>query len=202
MFCHRCGKTLPPDSKFCNGCGTGITSEQPNLASQTFSSVRVPLTTGKSTPLEISPQVEEKVIFQIRPSFYSVGTAYAIAALGCILATTVIGLLAFPLKTVFVFAALAFCFPIVRHIQRNRIVYTLTPSKIEIDSGILSKTVRNIPLRNVQDVTVSAKLFERMIGVGDVIIDSAAEAGKIRMRQIPDPRKQADLVLQQLHRWQ
>ena len=194
MFCHRCGKTLPPDSKFCNGCGTGITSEQPNLASQTFSSV--------SIPPEISPQSEEKVIFQIRPSFYSVGTAYAIAALGCILATAIIGLLAFPLKIVFVFAALAFCFPIVRHIQRNRIVYTLTPSKIEIDSGILSKTVRNIPLRNVQDVTVSAKLFERMIGIGDVIIDSAAEAGKIRMRQIPDPRKQADLVLQQLHRWQ
>ena len=194
MFCHRCGKTLPPDSKFCNGCGTGITSEQPNLASQTFSSV--------SIPLAISSQVEEKVIFQIRPSFYSVGTAYAIAAFGCILATAIIGLLAFPLKFVFVFAALAFCFPIVRHIQRNRIVYTLTPSKIEIDSGILSKTVRNIPLRNVQDVSVSAKLFERMIGIGDVIIDSAAEAGKIRMRQIPDPRKQADLVLQQLHRWQ
>lgn len=92
----------------------------------------------------------------------------------------------------------SFIFPLTRHIQRNRVVYTLTPSKIEIDFGIFSKTVRNIPLRSAQDVTVSAALLERMIGIGDVIIDSAAEAGKIQMRQIPDPRKHATLILQQV----
>jgi hypothetical protein len=40
-----------------------------------------------------------------------------------------------------------------------------------------------------------------MLGVGDVIIDSASEAGKITMRQISNPRKHADLILQQLHHW-
>jgi uncharacterized membrane protein YdbT with pleckstrin-like domain len=81
------------------------------------------------------------------------------------------------------------------------VVYTLTNAKIEIEYGLLSKTIRNIPLRNIQDVTASATLGERLIGVGDVIIDSAAEAGKIPMNNIRDPRKHADLILEQLHRW-
>jgi hypothetical protein len=34
-----------------------------------------------------------------------------------------------------------------------------------------------------------------------VIIDSASEAGRIPMSRIRDPRKYADLILNQLHRW-
>ena len=185
MFCNICGKDLSPESKFCNGCG----AEQKSLNSMPVS----PATNVSATP--------EKVIFQIRPSFYAVGVTYAGAALAAIILTGLIGWLGFTLLIALLFALVGFAYPVMKHIERNRIVYTLTPNKIEIDSGLISKTVRNIPLRNAQDVTVSATIFERMLGVGDVIIDSAAEAGKITMRQIPDPRKHADLILQQLHHW-
>ncbi len=184
MFCNSCGKELSTESKFCNGCG----AEQKSLSANPVS----------QPPDNAAP---EKVIFQIRPSFYSVGVSYAGAALAAIIITGLIGWLGFPLPIALIFALIAFIYPAMKHIERNRIVYTLTPNKIEIDSGLISKTVRNIPLRNAQDVTVSATIFERMLGVGDVIIDSAAEAGKITMRQIPDPRKHADLILQQLHHW-
>lgn len=172
MFCHRCGKSLPLESKFCNGCGIGIISNQ--------------------------PLKDEDIIFRIRPSFYSVGTIYLGAAIFSVAAIAVFGYFGLSIGTSLALSLVSFAFPLLRHFQRNRIVYTLTPSKIEIDFGIISKTVRNIPLRNTQDVTVSAGIFERIIGVGDVIIDSAAEAGKIQMRQVPDPRKYANLILQQL----
>lgn len=195
MFCHLCGKSLPPESKFCNGCGVGVVKDQSAPKMPTLSTVNIPFSNISSQPIQSD---NEGVIFRIRPSFYSVGTAYLGAAVFSVLAIAAFGFFGLPIGISLALSLVSFIFPAIRHIQRNRVVYTLTPSKIEIDFGIFSKTVRNIPLRNAQDVTVSAALIERVIGIGDVIIDSAAEAGKIQMRQIPNPRKHADLILQQL----
>lgn len=191
---------MSPESRFCNGCGAGVVADQPVTTTHIHSSVSIPLSPSSKPIIQPPPQDDEEVIFRIRPSFYAVGTTYIGAAIFSLLAIAVFGYFALPIGISLAMSLASFLFPLVRHIQRNRVVYTLTPSKIEIDYGIFSKTVRNIPLRNAQDVTVSATLFERMIGVGDVIVDSAAEAGKILMRQIPDPRKHADLILQQLQR--
>jgi uncharacterized membrane protein YdbT with pleckstrin-like domain len=146
--------------------------------------------------------VEEAVIFRLRPSFYAVGKAYGVAAIFSLLAIAIFGYFRLPLGISLGISLLSFIHPVVRHLRRNSTVYTLTPSKIEINFGLFAKTVRNIPLRNAQDVTVRATMFERLIKVGDVIIDSAAHAGKIQMRQVPDPRKHAELILQQLQQLQ
>ncbi len=198
MWCHRCGKALPPESKFCNSCGTSMVSEQVRTQPAYYSSISVPVSPDKAPLIADQEQDDERVIFRIRPSFYSVGKAYGGAAIFSILSIAIFGYFQLPIGISLGLSLISFIFPFVRHIQRNRMVYTLTPSKIEIDFGIFSKTVRNIPLRNAQDVTVSATMFERIIKVGDVIIDSAAQAGKIQMRQVPDPRKHAELILQQL----
>lgn len=198
MWCHRCGSALPLASKFCNACGANMTPERVITPPAQHSGIRVPFSTDKMDTELNQNQEDERVIFRIRPSFYSVGKAYTGAAIFAILAMAIFGYFRLPMGISLILSLLSFIFPFARHIQRNRVVYTLTPSKIEIDFGIFSKTVRNIPLRNAQDVTVSATLFERIIKVGDVIIDSAAQAGKIQMRQVPDPRKHADLILQQL----
>ena len=196
MFCHHCGKSLPLESKFCNGCGIGIVADRPITADASPSAVNIPVSSAPKQ--RDQAQDNEKIIFRIRPSFYSVGTTYAGAAVFSLVAIAAFGYFGLPIGISLALSLVSFIFPLTRHIQRNRVVYTLTPSKIEIDFGIFSKTVRNIPLRSAQDVTVSAALLERMIGIGDVIIDSAAEAGKIQMRQIPDPRKHATLILQQV----
>ncbi len=197
MYCNKCGKNLSAESKFCNFCGASLPTEKATTVMPRSASIHVPLAHEEKFPALQNNQ-EERVIFQIRPSFYNVGLAYAGAAIFALLAMAIFGFFKLSLGIAMLLALAAFIFPLFRHYQRNRIVYTLTPSKIEIDSGIFAKTVRNIPLRNAQDVTVSATLIERIIGVGDVIIDSASETGKIRMRQIPNPRKHADLILQQL----
>lgn len=187
---------MPLESKFCNSCGIGIVADRPITADASPSVVNIPVSSAPKQ--RDQAQDNEKIIFRIRPSFYSVGTTYAGAAVFSLLAIAAFGYFGLPIGISLVLSLVSFIFPLTRHIQRNRVVYTLTPSKIEIDFGIFSKTVRNIPLRSAQDVTVSAALLERMIGIGDVIIDSAAEAGKIQMRQIPDPRKHATLILQQV----
>jgi membrane protein YdbS with pleckstrin-like domain len=204
MFCHHCGKLLSLESKFCNSCGVGVVANPPKPMTTARPSISIPLSKPQNRSILNSLQDNnEEIIFRIRPSFYSVGTAYAGAAIFSVLAIAILGYFGLPIGISLLLSLISFVFPLVRHIQRNRVIYTLTPSKIEIDFGIFSKTVRNIPLRNAQDVTISAAVIERIIGIGNVIIDSAAEAGKIQMRQIPNPRKHADLILrqvQQIHR--
>ncbi|MGE0882381.1 MAG: PH domain-containing protein [Blastocatellales bacterium] len=150
---------------------------------------------------EDNEEEEEETIFVIYPAFYEVGILYFIAVVLSLLVTALIAYLQLPLWIAFSFVVLCFIRPLYRHILHNYTVYTLTTVKIEIRSGIFSKTSRNIPLRHVQDVTVSETFKERLIGIGDVVIDSAAVEGKILMSNIKDPRKYADLILNELQYW-
>jgi uncharacterized membrane protein YdbT with pleckstrin-like domain len=80
--------------------------------------------------------------------------------------------------------------------------YTLTDSKIEIDTGFISQTTRNLPLRNIQDVTVKTTVFQRLCGFGDLVIDNANETGgPTVLDNIPEPRRHMDMLLRELRRW-
>ena len=89
--------------------------------------------------------------------------------------------------------------PLYYHIRKKLVRYTLTDTTIEIDRGLISRTTQNIPLRRIQDVTVSSTMTQRMLGFGDVIIDNASEeGGKIVLDDIDSPKKYADLLLRQI----
>lgn len=145
---------------------------------------------------------DEQIIFRTRPSFHRVGFLYLVAAFLSLIAAAIIGYFGGPFLSVVISAAIFFLYPLCRHIERNHIVYTLTNAAIEIESGIFSRTVRNIPLRSVQDVTTRIPFIKRLLGLGDVLIDSAALTGKIPMRNVSRPREFASLILTQLHRWE
>jgi membrane protein YdbS with pleckstrin-like domain len=144
---------------------------------------------------------DEETIFSITPAFYEVGMKYFFAVIFSILTTA---LIAYYFKSYWTAAAVVFLFfvrPIYHHIQHNHTVYTLTTVKVEIESGVFSKNSRNIPLRHIQDVTVNQTLKERMLGIGNIEIDSATIEGTMPLRAIKDPRKYADLILNELQYW-
>jgi len=92
--------------------------------------------------------------------------------------------------------------PAYYHIRRNMIRYTLTDSKVEIDTGLVARRTRNIPLSKIQDVTVSASIPQRILGFGDLIVDNASELGGTTvLHNITNPRHYADLLLRELRRW-
>ena len=91
--------------------------------------------------------------------------------------------------------------PAFYHFRQKLLRYTLTDTTIEIDKGIVSRTTQNVPLRRVQDVTVSSTIMQRMFNFGDVLIDNASEeGGKIVLKNIDSPRKYADILLKQMRR--
>jgi len=148
-----------------------------------------------------SPEPDEMVIFQIHPSFFATGRAYLGAAILSLLLSGIIGLLDLSPQILAVLTAVIFAFPAFRHLRRNRTSYILTRDKLRVESGLFSRTVRHIPLRSMQDVTLNISILERLLGIGNVVVDSAAEAGKIQMQQIHHPRKYAEMIMQQMHRW-
>ena len=94
----------------------------------------------------------------------------------------------------------AFMNPVYNHILRRREVYTLTNYKLEMRFGFIAKNVRNIPLDKIQDVTVTAAVWQRLANLGDIVIDSAAETGKIHLDDIHHPERYANMILGELRR--
>jgi membrane protein YdbS with pleckstrin-like domain len=144
----------------------------------------------------------ERTIFTVRPTRTFVKLGYLVAVLGGI---ALVFLLALIPVSPFISIALGLALlliPAYFHIRRNMIRYTLTDSKIEMDTGLIARTTRNIPLSKIQDVTVSASVPQRILGFGDLIVDNASELGGTTvLHNINKPRYYADLLLRELRRW-
>lgn len=194
MYCNECGQTLPDGSRFCNKCGATINA---NKSSSDFTS---------GGPVAVAPYADEHAVFTLRPTLIFVLIRYIVAALVLIATAALMGVLSNKVSGQVAFlvilgvAIIAFVNPIYHHILRKREVYTLTNHKLEMRYGIIAKVVRNIPLRNIQDVTVTASFWQRLLKLGDIEIDSASETGKIILDDIHNPERYADMILAELRR--
>lgn len=145
----------------------------------------------------------EQTIFTVRPTAIFIKLGYALAVLGGIGLVILLAMISVPWYISIPLALALLLIPAYYHLRRNMVRYTLTDSKIEIDTGLIARTTRNIPLSKIQDVTVSASIPQRILGFGDVIIDNASELGGTTiLHNISNPRHYADLLLRELRRWQ
>jgi uncharacterized membrane protein YdbT with pleckstrin-like domain len=74
--------------------------------------------------------------------------------------------------------------------------FLVTSERLVFRSGILAKHTRDIPLDKINDLASSQSFFERMIGAGDLLIESAGERGQETFSDIPHP----DAVQQEIYR--
>jgi uncharacterized membrane protein YdbT with pleckstrin-like domain len=128
---------------------------------------------------------------------------YVLAVLGAVALVILLAMLPFvPWYVALPIALALLLIPAYYHIRRNTVLYTMTDSKIEIDQGLIARTTRNIPLRNIQDVTVSTTIPQRLLGFGNLVIENASEVGGVTiLKNIDDPRKHADMLLRELRRF-
>lgn len=194
MYCNECGQTLPDGSRFCNKCGATI-----GVAKNSSD-----FTPGG--PVAVASYADEHEVFTLRPTLIFVLVRYIVAALVLIATAALMGVLSSKVSGQVAFlvilgvAIIAFANPIYKHILRKREVYSLTNHKLEMRYGIIAKIVRNIPLRNIQDVTVTASVWQRLLKLGDIEIDSASETGKIVLDDIHNPDRYANMILAELRR--
>ena len=139
----------------------------------------------------------------MRPTLLFVKVGYVAAVLAAILLIVALAFVGAPAYISVPLALALLLVPAYYHLKRNMVRYTVTDSKMEIDTGLIARTTRNIPLSKIQDVTVSASIWQRMLGFGDIIVDNASELGGTTvLKNINNPRHYADLLLRELRRWQ
>jgi membrane protein YdbS with pleckstrin-like domain len=225
MYCMNCGADVPANMRFCGSCGAPADTEATRIASRsggTNAGVRTSFDnemTAVSQPVQAvsersrqapapRPRDEaeaERVIFSIRPTFLFIGIGYVLAAAAAVGLSILLAMFAgqyIPASIAVLITLPLLLIPAVKHLRRNSIKYTLTDSKIEIDQGFIARKTRNIPLRNIQDVTVSSTIMQRLFNFGDLVIENASEiGGQTLLDNIPNPRRHAELLLRELRRW-
>jgi membrane protein YdbS with pleckstrin-like domain len=190
MSCSKCGAYVASGVRFCSNCGA------PASDSETTQVARRP-----STSLQ-GEDGDERTIFTVRPTLIFIKAGYALAVLGGIALVFLLAMLNVPAYISIPLALALLLIPAYYHIRRNMVRYTVTDAKMEIDTGLIARTTRNIPLSKIQDVTVQASIPQRMLGFGDIIVDNASEIGGTTVfHNINNPRHYADLLLRELRRW-
>jgi membrane protein YdbS with pleckstrin-like domain len=65
--------------------------------------------------------------------------------------------------------------------------FVVTSERVIQRSGWISKHEKDIPLDRVQNITFSQSIFERMIGAGDLILESAGEESDTNFKDVRNP---------------
>lgn len=74
--------------------------------------------------------------------------------------------------------------------------FVLTDRRVISRSGIVSKRGTEIPLERINNIDFHQRLFERMIGAGDLSIESAGKDGQSHFENVRHP----DAVQQEIYR--
>lgn len=67
--------------------------------------------------------------------------------------------------------------------------FVVTDRRVIHKIGVFAHETRQCPLSKVQDITVDQSFLSRVLGYGDVFIETASEAGQMRFPSITDPEK-------------
>ncbi len=196
MFCHKCGANNSDDANFCQKCGYQFTDEEMTKIAAT------PKKLVEEKPLDGE---DERKVFSIRPTLLFVKVGYVAAVVGAFLLVVILYYLGklIGIDIPWWFSVLAglllLLIPAFYHLKQKTVLYTLTDAKIEIDEGFIFQNSRNVPLRSIQDVSVSSSIIQRLLGFGNVVIDNASEdGGKVVLKNVNSPKKYADLLLKEM----
>ncbi len=186
MFCINCGADNRNEAVYCQKCGNTLEAEE---------ETRI----AKKVIETDETENDERQIFKISPTLIFVKIGYGLAVITAVLLVGVLATLGISALISIPIGIALLLIPAIYHFKQKLVRYTLTDAKVEIDSGFVFQNSRNIPLRSIQDVSVTSSIPQRMIGIGNLVIENANESdAKIILKNINTPKKYADALLKQM----
>lgn len=83
---------------------------------------------------------------------------------------------------------------IVRMLQWSTTHFVVTSDRVIFREGIISKTGIDIPLDRVNNVSIHQSVLERMVGAGDLLIESGGEEGQQLFSDISSPVEVQNII--------
>lgn len=138
----------------------------------------------------------EEIVTEFRPHWTSILTPLVIT-LAALAAVVLLAL--FATGTVGQFGPLAVAivwlgFTLPRFIAWLTTEHVITNERVIHRQGFISKRGKEIPLEMINTVSFSQSVFERIVGSGDVQIESAGEQGQTNYTDIPKPEQLQTLI--------
>lgn len=189
MQCPQCGRESPRESAFCPGCGSRLDGSIASGAAKL---------SAKSPPVAPSDGTsDEQELWSGSYSAKAMVGTFVGAAILTFLGVFVATLAGPPGWVIFLIAAaLVWAGLVLLYLYRRYTVhYRLTTYRFFHEIGLLSRVGNRVEVIDIDDVTVSQGLVERMFGVGTIHISSSDRTHpELVLPGIDDARQVADLV--------
>jgi len=134
----------------------------------------------------------------IRPTFKFL-KAGAIAAAVLVLALEIGCLVSWNEKAgsalIMVAPPLLLIWPAVRALRRRLTKTVVSDDRLRYETGLATKSTRNIQLSKIQDVRVDQRFLQRIFDVGDLSIETAGEASRLTILSVDKPQSLADEIM-------
>ena len=148
---------------------------------------------------------DEDLVLELRPHWVTLvmpAVVFGIAVLGGSIVYGLVpgGTFETPLRWMVVVASVALLLwfsvrPILRWAATR---LRVTSERLLWRRGLLGRYAREIPLERLTDVTVSQSLFEKLFGLGDVMVRVVGEPGRVVMADLPRPDRILDAINRQV----
>jgi uncharacterized membrane protein YdbT with pleckstrin-like domain len=132
----------------------------------------------------------------IHPSMKSVWAAYLVAIAVIVVAMwTIYTYEQDKPRWLYFIPLIALLPPLNMHVKRRLITMRFHDDHLTIETGFFSRTRRTVDTAKIQDVTVQQTFGQRIIGVGDLILEDAGASGKMGIMNVDRPREIADIII-------
>lgn len=168
MRCQQCGLESAAGAAFCARCGTRLMSPRPEAR-------------------------REYAVTRIRPSWWRFGGAIILALM---LAAAAAWLLAHRQpRPAAILVVVALILAVFTAITRRSLSWSITSERLIERRGLIASRRRELELADIRSVEVEQRLFQRLLGLGSVMVASAASADfMIRLEGVRDPEAIADTL--------
>lgn len=83
-------------------------------------------------------------------------------------------------------AVLLIVFTVVPFLRWRTTLFVVTTRRVVVRTGVLARQGRDVPLSRINDITFSHSLFERILGCGTLVVESAGERGQVVLTEVPN----------------
>lgn len=142
----------------------------------------------------------EQVVLDLHPHWWFLASPVT-AVVVALVATVAVAASSLPSAVAYVLAGvlvLTVGWLLVRYSRWVTTSLVLTNDRLIHRSGLVAKTGREIPLDHINDISYRQHFFERLIGAGDVVIESAGQKGQEVFEDLPKPSRIQNEIYRQI----